>query len=34
MELSDVQADITKVLYTEQQLQERLAVLARQIESD
>jgi len=34
MELSDVQADITKVLYTEQELQDRLAVLARQIEID
>jgi hypoxanthine phosphoribosyltransferase len=34
MELSDVQADFTKVLYTEEQLKDRLAVLARQIEVD
>ena len=34
MELSDVQADITEVLLTEQQILDKIAELARQIESD
>src|SRR6201989_3012888 len=34
MELSDVEADITTVLLTEQQIHEKLAELARRIEAD
>jgi hypoxanthine phosphoribosyltransferase len=34
MELSDVAGDITEVLFTEQQIHEKIAELARQIEHD
>ena len=34
MELKDVQADISEVLYTEEQIQARIAEIARQIEAD
>lgn len=34
MELADVAADLTEVLYTEQQIHERIAELARQVERD
>ncbi len=34
MELSDVKGDISEVLYTEEQIQARIAELARQIEAD
>ncbi|MCU1409639.1 MAG: hypoxanthine phosphoribosyltransferase [Rhodoglobus sp.] len=34
MELSDVQDDITELLITEQQIQEKIAELARRIEAD
>lgn len=34
MELRDVQADITEILYTEEQIQARLAEIARDVERD
>src|SRR5690606_16516654 len=34
MELSDVHADLTEILYTEDQLHARIAELSRQIEND
>jgi hypoxanthine phosphoribosyltransferase len=34
MELSDVEADLTEVLFTEQQIHDKIAELCRQIEAD
>lgn len=34
MELSDVQSDLTEILFTEKQIQDRIAELAREIERD